>query len=102
MVYGALPCWLMDSHVVCILLKVILDYDKDGQWVIERGSCLSFYDDRHFFLIFKHLTTGVVRMHWNLPEPVAQKLGELLELAKTHEEMQGMVSCLSCDAHNRR
>ncbi|KAJ7218668.1 hypothetical protein GGX14DRAFT_437563 [Mycena pura] len=73
-----------DDSVEHPLYKVLSEY-KEG-WCIERGSTLCFYDSQYFFLKFKQPGSTQVKMHWNLPPHIAEKLNELREGAKQPEE----------------
>ncbi|KAJ7238810.1 hypothetical protein B0H12DRAFT_1136728 [Mycena haematopus] len=66
------------------LYKVLAQYG-DG-WCIERGSTLCFYDSNFFYLKFKRPGQSEIKMRWNLPVTVNDKLLELRKQAEQPEE----------------
>ncbi|KAJ7487986.1 hypothetical protein FB451DRAFT_1226130 [Mycena latifolia] len=74
------------------LYKVLLEFSTPGEgWCIERGSTLCFYDSRYFYLKFKKPNESTIRMSWNLPPPIAEKLEALREEAKKPEEQMALM-----------
>ncbi|KAJ6489934.1 hypothetical protein C8R45DRAFT_992162 [Mycena sanguinolenta] len=71
------------------LYKVLAQY-SDG-WCIERGSSLCFYDSRFFYLKFKRPGQSEIKMHWNLPINMNEKLLELRQLAEQPEEKAALM-----------
>ncbi|KAJ7044334.1 hypothetical protein C8F04DRAFT_1070184 [Mycena alexandri] len=71
------------------LYKVLAQYEEG--WCIERGSTLCFYDSRYFYLKFKRPGHSEIKMHWNLPSNMAEKLSALREQAEQPEEMMTLM-----------
>ncbi|KAJ7044319.1 hypothetical protein C8F04DRAFT_1070162 [Mycena alexandri] len=67
------------------LYKVLAQYEEG--WCIERGSTLCFYDSRYFYLKFKRPGHSEIKMHWNLPSNMCEKLSALREQAEQPEEI---------------
>ncbi|KAF7291543.1 hypothetical protein HMN09_01245400 [Mycena chlorophos] len=70
-------------------LYAILQKHEKG-WCIERGSMLSSFDSRYYFLKLRQPGSDVVEMHWNLPPLVAEKLNELRKTAESPEEREAL------------
>ncbi|KAF7345314.1 hypothetical protein MSAN_01908200 [Mycena sanguinolenta] len=71
------------------LYKVLAQYGSG--WCIERGSSLCFYDSRFFYLKFKRPGQNEIKMHWNLPINMNEKLLELRQLAEQPAEKAALM-----------
>ena len=72
--------------------QAIKPFDEDNTqvWIVDKGSSMCLYDDRYYFLKFKKDNSGTIQLRYNLPPAMDQKLKELVELARTPEEQQGV------------
>jgi ribosome maturation protein Sdo1 len=69
------------------------DEDTERTWIIDKGSSMCLYDDRYFMLKIKESNRSSFKLIYNLPPAMDEKLKELIELARTPEEQQGMWMC---------
>lgn len=66
------------------------DDDTEHTWTVDKGSSLCLYDDRYYILRVKESDSSTSELVYNLPPAMDEKLKELIELARTPEEQQGM------------
>ncbi|KAJ6536365.1 hypothetical protein B0H19DRAFT_1183300 [Mycena capillaripes] len=72
------------------LYKILAEF-SDG-WCIDSGSTLCFYDSRFYFLKFtKPDGDGGIKMRWNLPRTMTERLEELKVIAQDPEERAAQV-----------
>ncbi|KAF7334943.1 hypothetical protein MVEN_02244000 [Mycena venus] len=72
------------------LYKILAEF-SDG-WCIDRGSSLCFYDNRFYFLKFKRPGgDGSIKMRWNLPRTMTERLEELKVMAQDPTEHAAQV-----------
>ncbi|KDR77651.1 hypothetical protein GALMADRAFT_1326499 [Galerina marginata CBS 339.88] len=75
--------WTDDEGAESNLKKLLLEYLKGNEWLLEQGSSLCQWNINYFYLIFKNKASGNLVMRWNLPEMMQTKLMELREYADT-------------------
>ena len=69
-----------------------MEFAKVSCNLLETSS-LSPYDNRHFLLKFQKQGSNTIEMRWNLPEPAAASLKELMAIANDPTE----AACKWCD-----